>query len=76
VNQETSLQAPQSLIDPLAEQVTNVEFRATFQVLFQAMTTQANREVVVPVNPYVGTTVSRVRGFTRINLSEFNGYMV
>uniref|UniRef100_M1B9T0 Gag-pol polyprotein n=1 Tax=Solanum tuberosum TaxID=4113 RepID=M1B9T0_SOLTU len=38
-------------IDPLAEKVTNVEFRLAFQVLAWAVMAQSNREVVVPVNP-------------------------
>ncbi|WMV24009.1 hypothetical protein MTR67_017394 [Solanum verrucosum] len=35
------------------------------------MTTQENREVVSPMNPNVGTTATRVRGFTRMNPLEF-----
>lgn len=34
---------PHALVDPLAEQVTNVEFRSPFLVLAQAVTTKANR---------------------------------
>lgn len=37
------------------EQITNVKVQGCFQVLPQALTTQFNRKVVVPVNPNVGT---------------------
>jgi len=56
VNKEALPQDPQAPTDPLAEQVSNAEFRVAFQVLSQATTTQADRKVVVPVNPKVGMT--------------------
>ncbi|XP_049406256.1 uncharacterized protein LOC125869899 [Solanum stenotomum] len=65
VKQEAHPQAP---VDPLAEQVTNAEFKTAFQVL-----AQANREDAVPINLNVGTSASRVRDFTRINPPEFHG---
>ncbi|XP_049368653.1 uncharacterized protein LOC125833536 [Solanum verrucosum] len=42
---------PQTLVDPLAEQVTNVVFRTAFQVLDQAVTAQVDRQVVNHMNP-------------------------
>ncbi|WMV29060.1 hypothetical protein MTR67_022445 [Solanum verrucosum] len=45
--------SPQALIDPLVENITNMEVRLAFQVLSQAVTAQANREMVVHVNPNV-----------------------
>ncbi|WMV46269.1 hypothetical protein MTR67_039654 [Solanum verrucosum] len=54
-----------------AKQVTNAEFRATFQVL-----SQANKEFVNPVNINVGTAATRVRDFTRMNPLEFHGSKV
>ncbi|WMV19054.1 hypothetical protein MTR67_012439 [Solanum verrucosum] len=48
-----NMQAPKVPIDPLAEQVTNTEFRDAFLVLDQAVTAQINRDVLVFVNPSV-----------------------
>uniref|UniRef100_M1DZZ8 Gag-pol polyprotein n=1 Tax=Solanum tuberosum TaxID=4113 RepID=M1DZZ8_SOLTU len=62
--------------DPLAEKVTNDEYRAVFHALAQAMTAQANRDVVAPINQKVGTTTTRVSNFTRMNPMKFHGYKV
>ena len=40
------------------------------------MTTHENMEGVVHLNPNVGTTTSRVRDFTKINPSDYNGSKV
>lgn len=71
MQQEASSQSPQVSFDPFVEQMTNVVFRDAFQVLSQAMMTQFNRELVVPINLNVGTTTSKVRDFTRMDPPEF-----
>uniref|UniRef100_M1DQC2 Polyprotein n=1 Tax=Solanum tuberosum TaxID=4113 RepID=M1DQC2_SOLTU len=71
-NENVEPEVPQVLVDPLAEQVTHANFLAIFQLLAQAITTQANREANVPVSLNVGTMVTRIHDFTRMNPSEFN----
>lgn len=53
--------------------MTNPIFRDVFQVLVQAVKSQANKEVPIPTNPNIGTITSRVRDFTQMNSQEFNG---
>lgn len=38
--------------------------------------TQENSEVVAPVNPYMGTTITRLKDFIRLNPLEFYGSKV
>uniref|UniRef100_M1DC42 Gag-pol polyprotein n=1 Tax=Solanum tuberosum TaxID=4113 RepID=M1DC42_SOLTU len=42
----------------------------------QALVDHLAKQVVVPVNPNVGTATSRVRDFTRMNPPEFHGSKV
>ncbi|WMV07799.1 hypothetical protein MTR67_001184 [Solanum verrucosum] len=55
----------QVLIEPLAEQVTHAKFQASFQVLDQYMMTQANREVVAPMNPNMGSSNALISKFNK-----------
>uniref|UniRef100_M1DSS5 Uncharacterized protein n=1 Tax=Solanum tuberosum TaxID=4113 RepID=M1DSS5_SOLTU len=61
VDQDVPPQAPQTSIFVLA--MNNVEIRSAFQLLAQAMTAQANREVIAPVNPNVNSTALSTERF-------------
>ena len=69
-------QNPHVLAYPFSEQVNNVEFRATLQVLSQDLMTQANRMIVVPMKLNVGTVETRVRDFNRMDPLDFHGFKV
>ncbi|XP_049345496.1 uncharacterized protein LOC125810024 [Solanum verrucosum] len=75
---EEAPQANQALINLSA--ISDVEVRSAFQMLVQALKTQAqavtayaNRDVVTHVNPNVNSATSRVRNFARMNPPEFHG---
>ncbi|WMV58987.1 hypothetical protein MTR67_052372 [Solanum verrucosum] len=79
--QEVPLQVPNQALpqapnNPPIENVSLAEFRASMQLLAQALTTQTNREVVGPANPIRGMASSRVTEFWRMNPPEFYGSKV
>lgn len=51
VEQAAPSQAHQDSFNPLVENVTHAEFRATHQVLSQVLMNQENRKVVALMNP-------------------------
>ena len=67
------LQAPN---DPPIGNATLAELRASMKLLDQALTEQANREVVAPENPIGGMCAIRVEKLLRMNPPEFYGSKV
>lgn len=51
VEREAPSQAPQVLVNLLVDQVTNAEFSDAFEVLVESKMIEANKKVVVPMNP-------------------------
>lgn len=51
VEWEAPSQAPQVLVNLLVDQVTNAEFSDAFEVLVESKMIEANKKVVVPMNP-------------------------
>ncbi|KAH0705927.1 hypothetical protein KY285_010447 [Solanum tuberosum] len=67
---------PQAPNDPPIGNATLEEFRTSMQLMDLALTAQANREVVAPVNPIRGMGAFRVREFLMMNPPEFYGSKV
>ena len=67
------LQAPN---EPPIGNATLAKLRASMKLLDQALTEQANREVVAPENPIGGMCAIRVEKLLRMNPPEFYGSKV
>ena len=62
---------PQASFDLFVEQVTHANLEPLSQYLLNQMG-QGNREDISFMNLNVGATISRTKGFTRINPLEFH----
>jgi len=67
---------PQVPIDPPIGNVTLAKFRTSMNLLAQALTAQANRDVAAPANPIGGMGAYRIREFLRMNPPDFSGSKV
>ena len=59
--------------DPLGEQVSHAEFRATFTTLAQSMAAQNEWPPLITTNPVANPKAARVQDFTRMNPPSFHG---
>ncbi|WMV37366.1 hypothetical protein MTR67_030751 [Solanum verrucosum] len=75
-NKNVEPEVPQVPDDPFAEEVTHVEFQATFQVLAQAMMAQDSREVDVDPQEFIDEVykIVGIMGLTMVENVELVAY--